>query len=43
MVIPGESIAAHHRVLVVDTSVKKQKEKRRERSERIRWLKLKEM
>ena len=41
-VIPGESIATQHRILVADMSVKKQKEKRRERPERIRWWKLKE-
>ena len=42
MVIPGESIAAQHRILVADITVKKQREKRRERPERIRWWKLKE-
>ena len=41
-VIPGESIATQHRILMADMSVKKQKEKRRERPERIRWWKLKE-
>ena len=41
-VIPGESIAAQHRILVADLNIQKQKEKRRERQERIRWWKMKE-
>ena len=43
MVLPGESIAAQHRILVADISVKKQRKKRWTRPERIQWWKLKEM
>jgi hypothetical protein len=41
-IIPGESIAAQHRLLVADLNIKMQKEKRRERPERLRWWKMKE-
>jgi hypothetical protein len=39
-VIPGESLAAQHRLLVVDFIVEKKKRKRRKREKQIIWWKL---
>lgn len=41
-VIPGDSIATHHSLLVMDMKAKKKKEKKRDRPKRIQWWKLKE-
>ena len=39
-VIPGESVAPQHRLLVMDFIVEKKKRKRRKREKRISWWKL---
>jgi len=41
-VIPGESIATQHRLMVMNMRERKSKEKKRKRKERIRRWKLKE-
>jgi len=41
-VIPGESVATQHRLMVMGMRERKSKEKKRKHKERIRWWKLKE-
>ena len=41
-VVPGESIAAQHRLLIADLAVMRKRERRRKRKARTKWWKLKE-
>ena len=41
-VVPGESMAAQHRLLIADLAVMRKRERTRKRKARTKWWKLKE-